>query len=285
MTNFQNADLNKLIDSKELIVLDDEKDWFFRLQDLNGDIYYFIKPYFEENQDYHWLRGILGEKICEFYEKYSVHYYKANYYGRNLFGKKINVSGLLSKSFLKTGSIYITGKELLEEYRKSLTKEEILKYYGNYDFDNADTLNNLDVLWHALEYRYRNHPDKNNIVSNLMSEITDLYEFTLLTGDSDRHFNNYQIEEIENGVHLTPYYDFDNIYSLSNYNRLSVEPSNLYLSFEKSLEVYFRFVTKEKRESFRNKLESLTKELIERFLDDIIKNNSKNEEEKTNSWK
>ena len=126
--------------------------------------------------------------------------------------------GVLTKDFRKKDKKYVNGLSILEEYFKHNKS------------DDSDYLsmkyNNLDDIWNALEYRYKDKPNKKEIVSKLMNQLVDLLIFDILVANSDRTYNNYQIEEGEDDINLAPIFDNEGV--LYNCNNISfyVEDSN-----------------------------------------------------------
>lgn len=282
MIDFKNRNLNELINSGELKIVEES---IHRIKLSNADkVYFYIKPHNKNNQEKLWMREILGERIANHFNIPSVHYIKVPYTGRHKDGNEISMSGVISESFVDSGKHYLTGKELLFDYLKSLSNGEDFKYYGESVHQLINKSNNLELLWHALEYRYQDRPNKNEIVKKLMEEFIQLYEFSILTNDWDKHWENYQIVEYKDEVKLAPYYDFDNIFGDRYFFKLLVDLEEEGFIFD-SLSKYLLYIDSLRIEEFKRKLESLTKEVIEKFLDDIIKENCKTRKEKLETLK
>ncbi len=67
---------------------------------------------------------------------------------------------------------------------------------------------NLEDIWIALEKRYEKRENRDEIVKKLMEKIVDMFIFDILTGNPDRHMDNWIIVEYPSGkVDLQPLFD------------------------------------------------------------------------------
>lgn len=114
-----------------------------------------------------------------------------------------DTKGVISKDFTKPNTNIISGKDIIVEYIKYLNKKNNIDDIE----DILEHINNLEDIWNALDYHYRDLPNKLEIVSNLMNQIVDLFIFDILTYQSDRHFNNWSIIEEDDNISLAPIYD------------------------------------------------------------------------------
>lgn len=127
-----------------------------------------------------------------------VKYYLAKFYDK---------AYLLSKTFKKKGNNYISGYKILDDYKTFLQKK--------YDIND---MNNLEMIWNALSYRYNNIYGKekgNIIVAKLMDELTTIFSFDVVIDNEDRHQSNWLIEEGKDHISLSKV--FDNEYMLNSY--------------------------------------------------------------------
>lgn len=125
------------------------------------------------------------------------------------------VKYVISKDYRKVGGgQYITGTEILEDFYCQ-TKEDDKRYFKdnfglrlNARKENAGRLlNNLENIWQAIAFRYRNNPDKEKIVYRLVDELKKrLLLRGILLMDSDYHPNNWIVEEAEE-INLLPNFD------------------------------------------------------------------------------
>ena len=162
--------------------------------EINGEKYFF--KYDSESAPYY---DLIASEIASEIGLPSVQYDLAK------LGK---YRGTISLNYKKEGAKYISGKELLKEFYYYDPYSEL--YYGDNNKERKDMMhhNNLMDIWHALENRYRNRKDMQEIVKNLMEKLLKLQVFDLITGQNDRHIENYGIVEYEDGsVDLQPIFD------------------------------------------------------------------------------
>lgn len=227
----------------------------------------------------HYFVYIDGEEY--FYKLITYHYKElVAYYGAKMMGidcsfydlavldKEI---GYISKSFRKDNVRFILGEDILNDYLKGerIFKEGLVR---NIDVINnmgvkalgidnlndyiedcyleSDDLNNLEIIWQALEYRYG---DKINI-SKVMEQIILMYIFTIIFYDTDKQSSNWGILESDDDINLVPLFDnefiLNNSYagvSLSvNFNDYNFDVTDSLINFLKisSKEFYDLFVLK-----------------------------------------
>ena len=117
---------------------------------------------------------------------------------------------VLSKYYKKYDCEYISGDEILKDFYTDVDSQEYIDVINPSEQDRKRLefyLNNLESIWLALDYRYKNHPDKEKIVYNLMMELKKRYFLkTFLLTDVDYHPGNWEIEEGEE-IKLSPVYD------------------------------------------------------------------------------
>jgi len=102
-----------------------------------------------------------------------------------------NEKGVLSQNFRKKNAKYISGFDLL----------------NNFGYIGFGDDHNLENIWDSLEYRYKNSPNKNEIVKKLMNKIVNIFIFDIIICHYDRHSLNWEIEESENSIDIAPIYD------------------------------------------------------------------------------
>lgn len=178
--------------------------------------------------------------------------------------------GVISKDFRKNNVKYLSGKEFLS---------------NNYPLghqDNISNLNNLEDIWIALEKYYNGNQNYQNIVSELMKKIVNIFIFDLLTGQTDRHFLNWGfIEYLDGTLDLQPL--FDNMRILVLHHREAEERypsvSRLLLQidqdvgryFEDSLEEFLKFSGKEFVNSLYHNLWVISQENLQKIFTRIEK--------------
>lgn len=125
-------------------------------------------------------------------------------------------TGNLSKDYKVKNAKYISGEEIINSVDKMV---DAYKY------------NNLRGIWHCLEVYFKDYPNMQEIVAKLMMKIVKLFIFDLITGQEDRHEENWGVVIYENGdVDLQPI--FDNSRSLEDdpefvYYGLSLEGNSI----------------------------------------------------------
>lgn len=132
--------------------------------------------------------------------------------------------GYISKSFRNKNARFILGEELLNNYLNGerringrlIKNIDIINDMGvralgmndsndyvDVNYLGSDDLNNLEVIWQALEDRYK---DKINI-SEVMEQFVLMYIFTIIFYDTDKHSGNWGMLENDNNVRLVPLFD------------------------------------------------------------------------------
>ena len=183
---------------------------------------------------------------CQYYFKYSSEPYKEliGYYAANLLGLDAvyydlaiyrGESGVISKSFYRDCCYYIDGKKLLGDYYiKSFNKD--ISFQSCFDFILCQSMNNLEMIWCALEDRYQ---DK-MCVRTLMNEFVLMYIYSVIMGDVDKNPMNWCIEE-GSIVKLVPLFDHGGILLSSYLNpSFTSEVSSYSESTYDSLEKFLR---------------------------------------------
>lgn len=120
-----------------------------------------------------------------------------------------NHQGYISESYKKDNVDYIFGSDLLYECYGYMTENR-----------NIEEFNNLKSIWDALEYRYANNPNKNQIISDLMNQIVNMFIFDIIICNYDRHSDNWEIIESDNEIKLAPIYDNEGILVTNDNNAL-----------------------------------------------------------------
>lgn len=161
--------------------------------EIDGEEYYF-KP----TDDFY------VELIC---------YHAANFLGFDacyldlaiLNGEK----GIISKSLKKEDVNLVSGTDILNQYL--VASEDVVrdmrykfKIYRN-AFKGAQTINSLEMIWQALEFKYK---DKANI-EEIMHQIVKMYFLDIILNNWDRHGDNWMIEESVDGIRLAPLFDWN----------------------------------------------------------------------------
>lgn len=92
--------------------------------------------------------------------------------------------GTISKNFKLKNARYISGRKILKNNHNC---QDYVKY------------NTLEDIWIDLEQYYSNKPNMQQIVKKIMYDLVKVFIFDLLTGQEDRHCDNWGVVEYENG--------------------------------------------------------------------------------------
>lgn len=110
--------------------------------------------------------------------------------------------GVITRNLKKDYCNYISGDELVQTYYEFIDPDVIK---DKDDFDKR--FNNLSDIWDMLEIKYYSHPNKKNIVKEVMYKLTEKFMFDILTCQWDGASYNWVIEESENFATLFPIHD------------------------------------------------------------------------------
>lgn len=198
-------DVNKML--REIGIIDTSIDELNNTVNLisikkNGIVFSFRysgKEYFYKyNENTALYSELVAEELAQDFGIDHVNYYLA------LFD---NHQGYISESYKKDNADYVFGSDLLYECYGYMTENR-----------NIEEFNNLESIWDALEYRYANDPNKNQIISNLMSQIVNMFIFDIIICNYDRHSDNWEIMESADEIKLAPIYDNEGILTTSGRN-------------------------------------------------------------------
>lgn len=186
---------------------------------------------------------------------------------------KPNNVGIATKSFEKDGYSVINGQTILENYYKHL--------YSNNNEDDLEfnetitKMNNLENIWDALDYYFKDYEKnkKNEIIKNIMFDLTKIFSFDIIMMQSDRHAENWEILESNNkdAAYLVPLYDnelcFDN-YSISTNLNVEFEEETL-INAHYNLKKFLSYSSDDFINVFLNYFEKSTPEVLEHIIKDI----------------
>ena len=160
--------------------------------------------------------------------------------------------GVTSRSFKKDGFRYISGREILDNYIKALEDEckkakgtpfgEIsLEEYERYknDVDAKHTVNNLELIMHAVEYHVKDRDDAVDEKYKILNTIVTYHLADILLSNQDRNRSNWVIEESDDYIGVVPAFDNADSFKDKNWMALRVQPigddlhpTNTYTEFE-----------------------------------------------------
>lgn len=144
------------------------------------------------------INELIIDNICKLFNKDVLEQdygYITDKYNRKVYG-------LISNNYKNDDYSYISLDTILNDYYVYITNNNI-----NYENIRIYELINLETIWQALEYRYRNMDNSEEIVKNLMEELTSRFLIDILTGQNDRYEFNVEIKEKGNDIKLANIYD------------------------------------------------------------------------------
>jgi hypothetical protein len=170
---------------------------------------------------------------------------------------------------------YISIKDMLKEtYGEVPIEINNIKYID----DEFRSKNNLESNWFALEKKYFEYENRQEIVERLMNQIVKIELFDFLIGNSDRHTDNYGIineEEIhisqifDNEEMLSEYALYEGYYSIQvteeDYIEIENNKSNPINIFEK----FFETSSTEYQKEFEKMLDVITDESIDEIFNEL----------------
>lgn len=191
-----NIDYNKYNLLKEKGIIEE-------MNDSKGRKYAFfvnihgIKIYFKESTKEGIVNELIIDSICKLFNKDVLEQdygYITDKYNRKVYG-------LISNNYKDDNYSYISLDTILNDYYVYITNNNI-----NYEKIRIYELVNLETIWQALEYRYRNMDNSKEIVKKLMEELVSRLLIDILTGQNDRYEFNIEIKEKDSDIKLANIY-------------------------------------------------------------------------------
>lgn len=187
------------------------------------------------------------EEISKMLGIKTAHYDLATYLGRY---------GVISYNFSKDSDEIYKGFDIIADFyeNKLMDIEQLSELYG-IDYyedtieDACEKLNNLEDIWAILEDKYKNHENKQEIVSNVIDSLVDKLILDVFTVNNDDHCEQWGIV---NDEYLMPNHDYERILNIReeysvNLNKKHVEDKQLLFTVDstcktKPLEVLEHFL-------------------------------------------
>ncbi len=184
---------------KNYVILEEEKVIKQLERNEKGCIYVFEidkkEYYFKEVELSTAYLELFGEQIARSLNIDTVHYALAKYQGK---------IGVLSENYNPKHLKEITMKQILMNYYMGCfwNRKEIRE-----DIHHLDDLMNLEDIWSAITYYYKDRIDKNEIGNKIMSQLVDTFLLQIFLGNQDLHSTQLSILD---GKHptLTPNHDY-----------------------------------------------------------------------------
>ena len=204
----------------------------------------------------------------------------------------VGTYGVISEDYKKDDCKYTSGSIILEEYIKD-NKESILKMFSKNEEAKLVKepflipLNNLEIIWQALENKYPNSNDNN--MRDCIHNLVQQFLFMILTNQYDKAPYNWEIEENENKINIVPIFDNEASFPEDEYeaamstgtediakNNLIILERFLEVSSDEYIELfleYFNKLTEEKFLELLNKIElNIEEEIFFHAKAELIKN-------------
>lgn len=145
-----------------------------------------------------------------------------------------NDFGVISENFIKKDERLVLGLEIISTVMNRYGVEDA-DFRNLYDIDNLDVkdvhnkLNNLEDIWSILDLYFKDNPNKNKIVQDIITDLVKVFIFDLITMQGDRHINNWGIiiNEKQNYFKISPLFDNSNICGLNRSNVKKAFEGNL----------------------------------------------------------
>lgn len=230
---------------------------------------YLFKIITEENQKY---RCLLIEEMAILIEIAVPHTELATWQ---------KLEGELIEDYRKENCKYTPGAEILYEYYYTYQNTDIFDKILPEDFKNRPLeeeeitevlkkLNNLETIWNALEFHFRKNPNREKIVYDITSKLANRFAFDFLTGQRDRHANNWEIEENPNGeAKLTPLFDSNRSFYQKFNLAMTINEESKNQNAYQELKYYLTYSTKEFCDFFYTIYQFFTPLKIIQILEDI----------------
>lgn len=183
------------------------------------------------------------------------------------------VKGVISKSYCRDGCNYVSGNQILKDYLRKKNNIQYLKQMGLKEKNVylniylPRDINNLEVIWQAIEERYADLKIDIDI-NKIMNDIILLFIFNILTCQNDGMPQNWELEESENGVSLVPVFDNEFCLKLNDFGvascKLTTNFNDNYQNNYLIIEEFLKISSIEYINLFLEKFNMLT---IDVFLD------------------
>lgn len=129
--------------------------------------------------------------------------------------KDKSFKGVVSNDFRKNDYELVNMSEIIDTYVKDNNIEVL--------FNDM----NLKLLKDAIEYRYINYENNEQIVNKIMDNLKKYFLLDILIGNIDNGKYNYELMESNTDAITTPYYDFEEIFKFTS-TRFTASDNNNY---------------------------------------------------------
>lgn len=188
------------------------------------------------------------------------------------------LEGTLSKNYKKKDEKHISGETLLRENGNidlefSAYDRKMAEIYGKEAVLNGKTkpYHSLEHIWYSLKNRYVEKPD---LAQKLMEDIVNMFIVDLITGQTDRHSENWEIIEDGDNTRLRPIFDSRRIFSRLPYTAeiamsVNSHPKDDVKKLEDNVKAFIKQSRSEYVEKLKNSLWVLSPENFEKIIERI----------------
>lgn len=225
---------------------------------MGSDRYYFKETALSYNE-------AIASRVAKFLNIKSVGYDLAMFNG---------LYGVISLNYKNPENNYVSGTDILDDYYKADKKTVVQMGLTNswkerYTGPQYVYMNNLEIIWQALENKYSKNPNVN--VGDLLNDLIIQYLFSLLTGQGDRISYNWEIEESEGKVSVVPLYDNETAFLEASTVSMSTNFNDVDKTVEESLREFLTISSGEYVNVFLKMFDALTIEQFISIIDDFEK--------------
>lgn len=191
-----------------------------------------------------------------------------------------NFEGIISKSYRKENCNYISLLDILQKYLINNKNTNILEQMGYVlDIEIEDLedelfiskeINNLEIIWQALDEKYQNKEE----ISKIMHDLVLRFILNILILQNDAEPQNYEIEESENEINLMPFIDGELCFMHSeffeSYSSLAINFNDIDNNYD-HLREFLKISSQEYIDLFLEKFDLLTLEQFNIIFKNIEK--------------
>lgn len=179
--------------------------------------------------------------------------------------------GVITRNLKKDYCNYISGDDLIATYYEFIDPD-VIKDKDDYD----NRFNNLEDIWDMLEIKYYSHPNKKNMVKEIMHGLTEKFMFDILTCQWDGAPYNWIIEESADYAKLFPIHDNEKMLDGLNTGYDFISNLKVEEDYDKHKRTKYKYFDEAKKflqysdsrfvDEFKNLLETLTPNNIRYLL-------------------
>lgn len=180
--------------------------------------------------------------------------------------------GVISKSYRKENCRYISGRKILESYANAFSNQQIIREMGfNKQYRITPSgINNLEIIWQAIEYRYNNLNIEIDI-EQIMKDLINQFIVNVLISQTDGLPHNWELEEDLDNKKVQVVAMFDNECSFSEKIANSSFATNFNDAGKNNYDILEEFLNVSSKEFVGYFVEKFNALTIEKFMEIIHK--------------